>query len=112
MNGRMAAALFLNFAFLILNYLLQPFSQAAQSFMGARDDLHADDRAHLRRRRSAGIRCRFHGGNVAPEKRGDIATADFFPARELHVRSFAGLRKSSLPPSSTTQTDQYFSQSR
>ena len=71
-----------------LAYLLQPLAQPGQSVVRTRNHLHADDLADLGRGGRAGVGGGFHGGDVAAEKRGDVAAADFFPAGERDVGRF------------------------
>src|ERR1035437_8119 len=68
----------------------QPFSQSAQSVVRARDDLDADDRADLCGGGRSGIGPGFEGGDVAPEKHGDVTAADFFPAGDGDIRRLEG----------------------
>jgi len=56
--------------------------------MRTRDHLDADNRTNLRGGGGSGIGRGFHGGDIAPEKHGDITTADFFPAGDVDVRGF------------------------
>ena len=58
--------------------------------MRARDHLHADDLADLSGGGGAGIGGRFDRGDVAAEKAGHIAAADFFPADESDIGRFQG----------------------
>ncbi len=55
------------------------------------DHLDTDDGTNLRGGGGTGIGCSLHGGNIAPEKHGDIPAADFFPASNVDVR---GLERS------------------
>lgn len=58
--------------------------------MRAGDHLHTDYLADLGRGRRAGIRSRFDGGYIAPEKTGHITAADLFPANQSHVGGLQG----------------------
>src|SRR5215471_1686613 len=65
--------------------LLQPASQAAETFVRARDDLHADNLSYLSRRCGACVSGCLHRRDVAAEKASDIAAADFFPAGKRDI---------------------------
>ena len=58
--------------------------------MRARNHLHADDRADLRRRGRPGVCRRFHRRHVAAEESRYVPAADFLPAGELDVGGFKG----------------------
>jgi hypothetical protein len=58
--------------------------------MRTRDDLDAHNRPDLGGGGGSGISRGFHGGDIAPEKHGDIATADFFPSSDGDVRRLEG----------------------
>src|SRR5579862_4230670 len=69
---------------------LQPFAEAGEAFVRARDDLDADHLPHLGGGGGAGVGGGFHGRDVAAEKSGDVAAADLFPAGERDVGRFEG----------------------
>src|SRR5262245_53783806 len=64
----------------IFTSLLKPLAEDSQVVVRTRDHLDGDNRADLRGSGRTGVGGGFDGGNVTPEKSGDITTADFFPA--------------------------------
>src|SRR5689334_21471147 len=65
---------------------LQPLAQNPQIVMRTRDHLNSDDRANLRGGSRTSVGGGFDSGDIAPEKSGDVSTADFFPAGHRDVR--------------------------
>src|SRR6266536_5850125 len=69
---------------------LKPPAQARKPVVRPRNHLDTDDRADLSGRGRAGVCGSFYAGNVAAEKRGDVAAAYFFPASKGDIGRFEG----------------------
>jgi len=70
--------------------LLKPSAEPSQSFVRARNYLHAHNLADLGSGRGSGIGCGFHRSDVAAEKPSHVAAAYLFPADERDVGRFEG----------------------
>src|SRR5437899_11489873 len=68
--------------------LLQPTAETSETFVRARNHLHADHLPDLGGGGSSGIGRGLDRGDVAPEKTGDVAAADLFPADQGDVGGF------------------------